>query len=273
MSKCRNFAKRALSIALCVLMLCPMLMLGGCFSPDDWNGTWNREGDATYSRAIMTIANCDRKGFYFYFDLYNGNLAGQIPACYAEFVDQDKTVAVYTIPDTDVMITFALEEEGLNVIYSSATMLEQDIWGFRQSAYITGLYSHGEVEYLNPSLVDMGVLDEETDEVVRSMISDTLYLRLLDCYQTFSTERVNTIAADVYYGRVTGDDYAAVICAFDDGTVSMIISGEKMLYYTNNATYTAELATEENTYPAPIKQWIIDYEALYYQQLNEEMNS
>ena len=60
-----NLKKRVISLIVLVsVLLGTMTCLSGC-ARSDWEGTWNRTGDATYSRAILTITNVNSKGFTF----------------------------------------------------------------------------------------------------------------------------------------------------------------------------------------------------------------
>lgn len=264
----RKLTRRIIMLISATVLLSSLLLLGGCGNDDLWNGEWNREGDATFSRAKVEIYKTDGDGFYFSIQVYDGNLAGELKDYRATFRNKKKTLATYQVPETDALITFQQDDEGMNVIFSSMTLLESDVFDFELGGSITGLYVKGEVEYLNTSLTQMGVLPEQYDEVVKKMLTKAQYLRIMDCFQTSSSERNNTIAADVYYGKMTDDDYGAVVVCYDDGTVSLVLSGEKMLYFTNNSVYTADLGT----YPNPIELWLREYEAEYYRRLNEEGN-
>lgn len=251
-----------------IIVICAVSCTGKQ-SITNWNGEWNREGDATYSRSELTIYDTDNSGFYFDISVYNGNRAGHAENLRAEFRG-DRQTATYEIKDTDAYIEFVMDEEGsLMVEFFSVSSVESDvIEGFGYGAYLSGIYAKGEVEYLFSSLSEMEVLPEERDNILRKAIDEAQYLRLLDCFQTHSTARSDIVAADIYYGMVTGDDYAAILLFYDDNSFSMIISADgdyNMTYITNNNLYTADLGA----YPEPIQEWLEDFETAYYAKLNE----
>lgn len=238
----------------------------------DWNGEWNRLDDATYSRSTLTIHDTNTKGFYFSCKVYNGNLVGDAQDLYAEFRGDGHKTATYEIKDTDAYVEFRMEDGQLYVEFFSQTFVEAEvIEGFGYGASMTGIYENGEVEYLNTSLSQMEVLSEERDEILRRSISDEQYARLMNCFQSVEYARDVNMLADIYYGRMTTDDYAAIIMFYEDDTYSMIISTDgsnDMSYITNNELYTADLGA----YPEPIQRWLNDYEENFYKQQNEAEN-
>ncbi len=248
-------------VVLSISCSCP----GGA---DRWSGEWNREGDSTFSRATVTVYDADRNGFYFSVEIHNGNTVADVEGLRAEFRGSDRNFATYEIADTDAYVEFTLEENTLTIGFISKENMQWDvIEGFSYGANIEGIYAKGEVEYLNTSLSQMGVFTEEEDELISLALTDDQYARLMDCFQMHRTDRNNNDGADVYYGMVTGNEYAAIVLLYDDGTYSMIISEdgtENMSYLTNNGLYTADLGA----YPESIQAWIENYQAAYYNSQN-----
>ncbi len=248
-------------IALCLSCSCAV---GG----KGWNGEWNREGDATFSRACITIHDTDSRGFLFDVEIHNGNTVADVHDLRANFHGEGSSYATYEIVDTDAYVEFTLEEESLTVGFVSKENMQWEvIEGFSYGANIEGIYLCGDVEYLNTSLSQMEVLTEEQDEMISNALTKDQYARLMDCFQMWRVERNNNDGAYVYYGMVTGNEYAAVLLLYDDGTYSMIISEdgtENMSYLTNNGIYTADLGA----YPESIQQWIEDYQEAYYTAQN-----
>ena len=65
-----KITRRIISILLAaVLLVTSAAYLSGC-ARSDWEGTWNRTGDATYSRAVMNITDVNSKGFTFSMTLF-----------------------------------------------------------------------------------------------------------------------------------------------------------------------------------------------------------
>lgn len=259
----------AVPVALIIVLVIVLSLSCSCSeSTERWNGEWNREGDSTFSRACITIYDADNNGFYFSVEIHNGNTVADSKGLYAQFHQGDRSYATYEIADTDAYVAFTLEDDSLAVEYVSKENLQWDvIEGFSYGANIEGIYVLGDVEYLNTSLSQMGVITEEEDEVVKRALTDEQYARLMDCFQMWTTGRNNNDGADVYYGQVTGNEYAAIMLLYDDGTYSMVISedgSENMSYLTNNGLYTADLGA----YPESIKQWLEDYEEAYYTAQN-----
>jgi hypothetical protein len=250
---------------LFLILLASLLLLSSCASSADWEGEWNRVGDATYSRSILYITDADSRGFNFSINVYNGNLSGVIENYRATFVNSDKTEAQYSVKDTDAVIRFIQEDGEFNVIFESMEYLESDVFDFSLGTSMIGLYEKGAVDYVNTSLFQMGVLTEEFDEMIQQMLNKTQYLRMMDCFQRFTIEQDNTLHATVHKGSMTDDEYGAVIICYEDGTVSFVMSGEKMLYYTTNSRFSAS----SGIYPPPIEQWLRAYEEDFYRKQNE----
>ncbi len=279
----KNTIRRMFSGMLAVLLAAAMVLPAGGCAKKGWEGRWERTGDATYSRAVMTITEAGGKDFVFSITLYNGNIAGQVTEMTAEYTDGAKTTARCDIPDTRAHIDFAMDDYGdLDVIYNydvigegSVGIIESELFGFETPAYITGQYTKGEVEYINGTLSQAGILSAEEDALVRELMTDSSYIRLLDCFQTWkvSNGQEDTDASDydphsrknrhedeiggyVFYGSNTMQDHAAVIIIFDDGTASVVVSftDSAPVYYSSNAIYKDGSLT-----PLPIKNWLEQY--------------
>ncbi|MBE6759579.1 MAG: hypothetical protein E7554_05745 [Ruminococcaceae bacterium] len=291
----RTVTGRVAAVFMAAVMLFLLIPLNGCAS-DDWEGTWIRTGDATYARAELSIWDAGGGSFEFSFRLYNGNLAGEVTGLSAEYNDSSKESARCSIPDSRAYIDFEMDEYGdINVIYGYDTIrspsdsdlnimhlsqdalgiIESELFGFDAPAYVTGNYTKGEVEYINATLQQAGILDAEEDERVRSLMTDDNYMRLLDCFQKWKVsngkenttdenydphERKNRhedeIGGYVFYGSNTMQEYAAVIIIYDDGTASVVVSTIEgsPVYYSSNAIYKDGSLT-----PLPIKNWLEDH--------------
>ena len=177
------------SLLAASMLIASALLLGGC-ARSDWEGTWNRTGDATFSRAILTITDVSSKGFTFSMTLYNGNVAGRLDTLRASFTNSSKTEAEYEVPDTRASITFTLNEKNdMNVIfydnavsftetpdlyYSSSSSTEYNMFGFEEPAFITGNFYRGEVTYLNQTFHEAGILSERESETIEKLLPDSL---------------------------------------------------------------------------------------------------
>ncbi len=274
--------RRITALLLAVLMTALLLPAGGC-ARNDWEGSWERTGDATYSRALLTISEAGGKDFVFSMTLYNGNVAGEIKELKAEYTDSAKTTARCTMENARAHIDFYLDEYGdIDVVYGydvfeegAIGIIESELFGFEAPAYITGHYTKGEVEYINGSLSQAGILSIEEDERVSSLMTKANYKRLLDCFQTWkiSNGEEDTAAGDydphsrknrhedeiggyVFYGSNTMQEHAAVIVIYDDGTASVVVSlvDGAPVYYSSNAIYKDGSLT-----PLPIKKWLEQY--------------
>ena len=271
----RRIISALLSAALLILSI---PCLSGC-ARSDWEGTWNRTGDATFSRAIMTISDVNSKGFTFSMILYNGNIAGRLDPLFASFTNASKTEAEYEIPDPRASITFPLNEKNdMDVIfydnavtytetpdsyYSTSASTEYTVLGFEQPAFITGNFYRGKVTYLNQTLHEAGILDEQHSEAVEKLLPDEMMTRCLDCFQLWtvgdydnSGKHDDQIGGFVYYGSNTMQKFGAIIIAYDDETVSVAIikNDGSVVYYSNNSIYGSG-----EVLPLPIKKWIEDY--------------
>lgn len=269
---------------LAALSLLALLLpgLGGC-APGDWEGEWNRTGDATYSRAVLTISNAGGGGFDFSMVLYNGNVAGELNDMQAKYTDSSKTAARCSIPNSRVYIDFKLNENGSldveygNDLYSEQSLgvIESEQFGFAASAFISGRFVRGKTEYLNATLYDAGVFSPDEDARVRAVMTESGYARLLDCFQTWElidddykdkdkneisnpTKHSDEIGGYVYYGSNTMQKYAAIIILYDDGTVSVVVSltDGSLVYFSDNAIYLDGSIT-----PMPITGWMKLYDA------------
>ncbi len=316
----KTIIRRMTAFALAALMTILLLPMTGC-AANDWEGTWHRTGDATYSRAEMTISDAGGSDFVFSVILYNGNVAGQVTELSARYTDSDKRSARCTIPETKAHIDFSLDSYGnIDMIYgydisyvstyetvdtfipdprsfiafypdeyiripiqyekevvtaANVGIIESELFDFEAPAYVTGHYTRDEVEYINSSLYQAGILTAEEDERVRSLMTEGNYFRLLDCFQTWkiSNGKESVIADDydpherkdrhedeiggyVFYGSNTMQEQAAIIIVYDDGTASVVVSllDDAPVYYSSNAIYKDGSLT-----PLPIKRWLEDY--------------
>lgn len=260
-----NKMKRVLSVTMvCVMLVCMLTALTGC-GDSGWEGEWNRTGDKTYSRAILKITDVSNSGFTFGFTLYNGNIAGEIRDLRAEFTDRDKLSARCDIANTDAYILLNINNEGdIDVSFYSASLIEKTLFELEGDANITGNYHKGEVDYLNDSLHSIGMLTKEEDALVRKQLTDSVYMRCLDCFQSYKCgvkgdgAHENEIGAFVYYGSNSMQEYAGMIIIYDDGSVGIVISQNNgsLLYYSDNHIY----GTGEVT-PLPVTQWMEYYNA------------
>jgi len=254
----RAIRSKITSLVLAVLVMLTLLPMTGC-AGDVWEGEWNRTGDATYNRGVLDITEYSRDGITFTLTVYNGNIAGQLINEKAEFVNNEKTEARYYVPDGfGAYIQFLMDESEtfMDVIYTSSMYTEMEVMGFAEGGFITGRYDKGDVEYLNYSLYDMGIIEKSYDDQLRKMMSADNYTRLLDCYQSFEVKRNNEIGGFIYYGSNSMQTHTAAMICFDDGSVSVVISREKasMLYFTNNRIYDSSMLAY------PLDNWIEEYE-------------
>lgn len=272
MKKQIQTALTALSIAALVLILTACGKAGGRRA-SDWNGTWYREGDIQAARCEVTIKNAKKSGFDFSLMVYNGNLAGQLKNCHADF---EGTSAFYYAEDPRSYIEFFFDEHDdskLNIIFTSTG--EYVEWtafeNFRDNAYVTGIYAKTE-NYMFNSLSEMGILPDKSDQTLQRMMGDNVYFRLMQCFQTYSVERSSPtgsnlpyeyngsihmhdgIGANIYYASMTDQQYAAIVVDYDDGTVSAAVSLENgsVSYYSDNEIYLKEQ-------PYPIIMWVEKY--------------
>lgn len=260
-----NTAKRISSAAIaCVVLLFMITMLSGCGS-SKWEGEWNRTGDKTYSRAVLEITDESNSGFTFGFTLYNGNIAGEIRELKAVFTDRDKLSARCDIENTDAYILLNINNDGdIDVSFYSASLIEKTLFELKGDANITGNYRKGDVDYLNDSLYTIGMLTKEEDELVRKQLTDSVYMRCLDCFQSYKCgvkgdgAHEDEIGAFVYYGSNSMQEYAGMIIIYDDGSVGIVLSQNNgsLLYYSDNRIY----GTGEVT-PLPVTKWMEYYNA------------
>ncbi len=260
-----------IAVPAAIILILTVIFTLACSSKsksDRWVGDWNREGDSTFSRSHITVLSADSDGFIFSAEIYNGNRVADAKELRALFHNKERTYATYEIADTDAYIEFTLEDNVLTVSYISKENVQWDVIpGFSYGANIEGVYQHGDVEYLNTSLSQMEIISEQRDELLQKALTDAQYARLMDCFQMWELGRNENVAADVYYGRVTGNDFAAIVLFYDDGSYSLVISEDgtnNMSYLTTNSLYTPDLGA----YPEPIQDWLKAYEEAYYSAQN-----
>lgn len=265
-------ARQIISLALALLVIASLFSMSGC-AAGDWNGTWNRTGDATFSRAILEISDAGGSGFTFSLTLYNGNIAGELKNMTAVYTDSSKDGARCDIDGSFAYIELTLNEDGTMEVYfgndlpgeNSVGVIESDLWGFVAPAFISGHFERGKVEYINSSLASAGILDEQADSAVRRLMTDNQYERLLDCFQICnvgsekgSGEHDDEIGGFVYYGSNTMQKYAAIMIIYDDGTVSVVVSSldGSLKYFSDNSIYKDGSIT-----PLPVTKWMKNYDA------------
>lgn len=260
--------KKTFALIICVVVM--LFALAGC-SSRTWEGTWQRTGDSTFSRAEIVISEATSKGITFSLRVYNGNLAGRLDNVFAEFYNDDNTAARYYVPGSDCYIDLSIEDDTLNVYFNSDSyanyvdeenegvaiiMTEETVLGFSSGGYIAGEYTRDGVEYLNDSLVTMGVCEEKYDSQLADMMTEEMYIRMMDCFQQYRTERHDDIGGYITYGSNSLQEYAAALICYDDGSVSVVITTEigGIVYYTNNHIYTSAML------PYPLSDWIALYQ-------------
>lgn len=266
------------NIILITVVVCAIIVLASCVSAggrkvSDWSGTWYREGDAAFSRCYVEIKNVNKEGFDFNLTVYNGNKAGELNDCHAVF---DGNTAYYYAEDPRNYIEFFFDEEDnakIDIIFcTSGDDVEWTAFeGFEQNAQITGIYSREE-SYITNSLYELGVLSKSCDDNLQRLMGDTVYFRLLACFQNYTSERSDATGANtpyeyggavhmhdgiggtIYYGSMVNQQYAACVIEYDDGSVSAAVSLEdgSLAYYSDNWVY-------EDTQPYPILVWVENY--------------
>lgn len=259
-------------------VVCTVILLASCGSAggrkaSDWRGTWYREGDAAFSRCYAEIKNVNKEGFDFSITVYNGNKAGELTNCHAEF---EGNTAYYYAEDPRSYIEFFFDEiddSKINIIFcTTGDYVEWTAFeGFEENAQITGIFSREE-SYVNDSLYSLGILSKGCDDTLQRLMGDSVYFRLLSCFQNYTSERSETkgantpyeyggaihmhdgIGGTIYYGSMSNQQYAACVIEYDDGSVSAAVSLENgsLAYYSDNWVY------EENQ-PYPIIMWVENY--------------
>ena len=217
--------KRVISVLFITICIFLLFALTGC-SSRTWEGTWQRTGDSTFSRADITVKDVDSGGFTFSLRVYNGNLAGRLDDVYAEFYNDDKTAARYYVPNSDFFIDLSMDGGYMNVYFNSDSyenyvdeenvgvaviMTEETVLGFAEGGYVAGQYTRDGVEYLNDSLVTMGVCEEKYDSQLADMMTEDMYMRMMDCFQQYETIRHDDIGGYITYGSNSLQEYAAAL--------------------------------------------------------------
>lgn len=297
----RSAAAFLLALAMITAALTACGSAGGRRA-SDWKGTWYREGDSVFSRCYAEITNVNSKGFDFSMTVYNGNKAGELLDCHATFEERtasyyqqntdfdesneayfnenmsgkDGTAAYYYAEDPRSYIEFRFDENDpskLNITFcTTGDYVEWTAFeGFEENAQITGIFSHEE-SYINDSLYEMGILSKKCDDALKKMMGDSVYFRLLCCFQKHTFERSDTtgtntpyeyggevhlhdgIGGTVHYGSMVNQQYAACVIEYDDGSVSAAVSLENgtLAYYSDNWVY-------EKDQPFPILIWVENY--------------
>lgn len=265
-------------IVLMMAVICIAIMLASCGSAggrkaSDWSGTWYREGEAAFSRCYVEIKNVNKEGFDFSLTVYNGNKAGELTDCHASF---EGDTAYYYAEDPRSYIEFFFDESDdtkMDIIFcTTGNEVEWTAFeGFEENTYITGIFSREE-SYINDSLYSLGILSKSCDDTLQRLMGDTVYFRLLSCFQNYTSERSDTTGANtpyeyggavhmhdgiggtIYYASMVNQQYAACVIEYDDGSVSAAVSLEdgSLAYYSDNWVY-------EDTQPYPILIWVENY--------------
>ena len=216
-----NIKKSIAVIVTFILVIC-MIASAGC-SSRGWRGTFNREGDATFARGILTVTSVKSKGFEFAFTVYAGNVAGQLSG-FAEF-GEDKTSARWNLPKEDIpgnddnpgFIDFFLRDGGIEVVFlgvdpevaaqaeeeaveikdTSYTFqgggTEETLLGFAPGGFLSGRFVRGKVDYLNTNLIEQindnldderFLIPEEYNKQMHSLTTEEVYTRFMDCFMS-----------------------------------------------------------------------------------------
>ena len=290
----RLTAALAAAAMLMTMLLLTACGRAGGVAASKWKGKWYREFDQPFSRCFAEIKNVTSEGFDFTVTVYNGTLAGQLKDCHASFgtpiVSNEYNIslekesgrsdsAFYYAQDPRAYIEFFFSDEDcteLNIIFTTEPESDFVEWtafpdAFQQDAQITGLYSREE-SYLNDNLADTGMLEKKYDNALQKLMGDAVYFRLVCCFQNYTSERSDTtgsnlpyeyggsvhmhdgIGGTIYYGSMVGQQYAACVIAYDDGSVSAVVSLENgsVSYYSDNWVY-------EKEQPYPILVWVENY--------------
>lgn len=285
--KTRIIAAFAAAALLMTVVLTSCGRAGGV-PASKWKGTWYREYDLPFSRCYAEIKNVTGKGFDFSITVYNGNKAGQLTDCHATFAKTSVSYsqleselgrsdsAYYYAEDSRSYIEFFFSDKEcneLNIIFNtSGDFVEWTAFeGLEEGAQITGIFSREE-SYMSNSLFEMGILEKKYDDALQKLMGDTVYFRLMCCFQNYTSERSDTTGANtpyeyggavhmhdgiggtIYYGSMTNQQYAACVITYDDGSVGAVVSLENgsLSYYSDNWVY-------ENDQPYPILVWVENY--------------
>lgn len=266
----------------------------GGVSASKWKGTWYRQYDQPFSRCYAEIKNVNSNGFDFSITVYNGNKAGQLTDCHATFVknrvsngeneiepsseSERSGSAYYYADDPRAYIEFFFSDKEcseLNIIFNTSQDSDYVEWtafeGLDENTQITGVFGREE-NYIDTSLFDRGILEKQYDDALQRLMGDTAYFRLLCCFQNYTSERSDTkgantpyeyggsvhmhdgIGGTIYYASMINQQYAACVIAYDDGSVSAVVSMENgsLSYYSDNWVY-------EKEQPYPILIWVENY--------------
>ena len=282
------------AFVMCITLLLTSCGHAGGVPASKWKGKWYREFDQPFSRCFAEIKNVTKEGFDFNVTVYNGTLAGQLKNAHASFGERVESneynitfeketgrsdSAFYYAEDPRAYIEFFFADEEctqLNIIFTTEPGSDFVEWtafpnDFQNDAQITGQYSRVE-SYLNDNLYDMGILEKKYDSALQKLMGSAVYFRLACCFQNYTSQRSDTtgsnlpyeyngsvhmhdgIGGTIYYGSMVGQQYAACVIAYDDGSVSAAVSLENgsVSYYSDNWVYAKEQ-------PYPILIWIENY--------------
>lgn len=207
----------------------------------------------------------------------DGEEANDNASFYRDNVSSEEGFAAYYYAeDPRSYIEFSFDEfygDKLNIAFcTTGDFVEWTAFeGFSENAQITGLYGREE-NYVSDSLSAMGVLDSHADAALKRLMGSDVYFRLVCCFQNYTSERSDTSGANlpyeyggqvhmhdgiggtIYYGSMVGQQYAACVIAYDDGSVSAAVSMEHGApsYYSDNWVY-------EKQQPYPILVWVENY--------------
>lgn len=223
--------------------------------PVIWQGTWTRIGDSYYDSSVLQINELGSGNLEFYFDAYHGANMGMSEGTATAIGNK----AVYKNTSEDYSITFELVDGILSVTTGGNFT---GVLGAGVS--IDGEYQAGEIAKELPTLVDLGVFDNSSQEDgFRELVGEDYELYLNSFQNAMEGEDQDGFGAKVTTGYVSGLKTimeCIVMAAPDNRIWTAIIDGNYVKYYTNT--------NDTDLVPWTIDTWRNDFSDLEIRFMN-----
>ncbi|MGE5557341.1 MAG: hypothetical protein ACM3WV_01875 [Bacillota bacterium] len=207
-----------------------------------WTGSWKRRIDS--EAGVLTVASMDAMSFAFTLEVWSGTHAGKISG--QALRGQQK--AYWTDKENGLILTFlilsdviAVDVEGDSVSHAGSGVSFEGNY-YRQEA----------VNPQNPVLVQLGVLQNASQEKAFKELAGDYYRLFLDSFQLIlDLEDADGFGAAVYSGAARGlfAIREAIVMYDRKGRIwAAAIDGDKVRYFTNDPAYAGRL-------PKTIEKW------------------
>lgn len=191
-----------------------------------WEGEWNKDKSSRFANAGIDIKFATDKSFWFDLNVFNAGNSGRISGM--ALIKEDS--AIFD-DGNGGKITFAPQSGKLQV---TAT---KEVAGYSGLGVdFGGVYAKGELEALRRTFKEMGVFHNDTQEQKFKDMVGNYYDQFIASFQLSDHVLEDEAGVKVSIGYVRGlRSYMGgiIMVAPDDTMWAAVISGDKVIYFTN----------------------------------------